>query len=65
MKVLIEAQRLSTDRYKIQLSLQDTSTGISNNLMNRLFKPFRQADMSNHRKYGGTGLVLAISKYQV
>jgi len=40
----------------------DTGIGISPNQLNRLFAEFTQADPSTTRKYGGTGLGLALSR---
>jgi PAS domain S-box-containing protein len=43
-------------------SIQDMGIGIQPDCIDRLFRPFTQADASISRKYGGTGLGLAICK---
>ena len=47
---------------KLIFQVQDTGIGISKEQASKLFKPFSQADSSTTRKYGGTGLGLALSK---
>ncbi|WP_141733243.1 hybrid sensor histidine kinase/response regulator [Oligoflexus tunisiensis] len=45
-----------------KLVIQDSGIGLSAEQQQRLFSPFTQADGSHTRKYGGTGLGLALSK---
>ncbi len=52
-----------SDRHTVlKFNISDTGIGIPKDRMDRLFRPFSQADMSKARKYGGTGLGLVISK---
>ena len=63
-QVLLECRWEPTDEEHgvARCAVRDSGQGIEPDRLERLFKPFSQADVSTTRKYGGTGLGLVISK---
>lgn len=51
------------DDYLVRFIVEDTGIGISKEKQQKLFNVFEQADLSTTRKYGGTGLGLALNKH--
>ncbi|MEO8189964.1 MAG: ATP-binding protein [Acidobacteriota bacterium] len=50
------------DGHWVFLRVSDTGIGMTPDQVSRLFQPFTQADAATSRKYGGTGLGLALTQ---
>ncbi len=53
---------LGTKRVLMRCEVKDTGVGIESEAIERLFKPFNQADATTARRFGGTGLGLSIAR---
>lgn len=62
IKVKVEMQSLSEKTARVLILVSDTGPGLMRSQQKKLFQPFTQADNTTTRKYGGTGLGLALSR---
>lgn len=61
----IQQQKSESNKAHIYFDISDTGIGMSADYLERIWKPFEQADSSISRRFGGTGLGLSITKHLV
>lgn len=62
VKLLVKSRAETSETISVLFAIEDTGIGIEEEVRDRLFKPFSQADSSTARRFGGTGLGLTICK---
>ncbi len=58
----VDVRAFRSSPVRVRFEIADTGIGISPQFHDRLFLPFSQGESSHARRYGGTGLGLAVSK---
>lgn len=62
VEVFVTADARQKRKAQVTIDVKDTGIGLSAEQQEKLFSPFTQADNSMTRKFGGTGLGLALSQ---
>ena len=62
VQLRVRGTREEMDCWRIRVEVEDTGIGIAPDVQPLLFQNFQQGDTSMTRKYGGTGLGLALTK---
>jgi|GEM_PF-1806576 len=63
VRILCAVEESADDRHTLRFAVEDTGIGISDEHLENLFDGFHQVDGGTTRKYGGTGLGLALTMH--
>ncbi len=63
--ITLSASASDTDHQLLEFTVKDTGIGLSEQLKDQLFTPYRQADAEISERFGGTGLGLSICRQLV
>jgi signal transduction histidine kinase len=59
--ISVRVESIAAEEASLEFAVHDTGVGIPPGDLDRIFKPFAQAEASTARRFGGTGLGLSIS----
>lgn len=62
IKLSLQTKKLNEKHVNLEMSVADTGIGISEKMLDDVFKKFTQVESKYNRRYGGAGLGLAITK---
>lgn len=62
VKLSLRAKQKNKKRINIEISVEDTGIGVSEKMLDDIFKRFTQVESRYNRRFGGAGLGLAITK---
>lgn len=62
IRMSVEEMDRRGNQVRLKFEVRDTGIGMHEEFLEHLFEPFEQEQSSTYRKYGGTGLGMALSK---